>query len=323
MVNSTRRVMVMARHEYRAALRSRIILALMAVLTAVTIASTYVGAAAFRSQLAEYQAYRAAARAAGLSRLAPSPLAVLSLLRGAFEYVEILGAVLAILVGYLSVTRERTARTLPLLRSRPVSGTEFTVASLLGAAGVISTVVAVTGVVAVLCLGIIAHDWISPSQWVKLLLALTAAIVYLVGFYCLGAALTARCRTGINGLMIALGLWLLVVLVLPQFGDTLDPDNQVPGGLFAALSLNPAQQAQIQSHLGVYEQIRTGIETASFEKHFERFVFAMIDIKDNRRGFTLGHLLQITRTDLAWIAFYVAALVALLKRAFRLHPAVT
>lgn len=313
----------MARHEYRAALRSRVILALVAVLTGVTIASVYIGASAFRSQLADYQAYRAAAKAAGLSRLAPSPLAVLTLLRGAFEYVEILGAVLAILLGYLSVIRERSARTLGLIRSRPVSAGEFTAGTLLGSTGVIITVVAATGMIAVVSLGIIAHDWINFSQWFKLLLALAAAVVYMAGFYCLGAALTARCRTGVNGLMIALGLWLLVVLVLPQFGDTLDPDNQVPGGLFAALSLNPAQQGQIQAHLGAYEQIRTGIETASFEKHFERFVFAMIDIKDNRRGFTLGHLLQVTRTDLAWIAFYVAALAALLKRTFRLQPSLT
>ena len=37
--------------------------------------------------------------------------------------------------------------------------------------------------------------------------------------------------------MVALGIWLVVVLILPQIGDTLDADNQLPGGLFAALGL--------------------------------------------------------------------------------------
>lgn len=317
MRSHARRIGVVARHEFRAAARSGVILAFLAVLGAVTLASVYIASADFAGRLADYRAYRAAAQAAGLTRLAPSPLAPLALLRGAFEYLEILGAVLAIALGYLSVTRERAARTLTLVHTRPVRPGELVAGTLLGATAVLSTVVAATGIVAVLGVGLIGHDWIGASQGLKLLLALVVGVIYLLGFYCLGAALTARSDHATNGLMVALGVWLLVVLVMPQIGDTLDPDNQVPGGLFASLALDQAQQGVIQAHLGLYEQIRTGIETASFEKHFERFAFAMIDIKDTRRGFSLTHLLQITRTDLAWVAAYLGVLVAFLSRSLR------
>lgn len=317
MRSSTARVATLARHEYRSALRSRVLVALVAVMLAATLISVYVSTAAFRSQMADYLAYQAAARASGILRIAPPPLDVLSLLRGAFEYIEIVGAVFAIALGYLSISRERAGRTGQLLLSRPVTTGELSLGSIVGALGAIATLLAAIGLASVICLGTIGHDWLNATQAVKVALALIAAAAYLVMFYCLGAALTARSKVPTNGLMVALGLWLLVVLVMPQLGDTLDPDNQLPGGLFAALTLDPGQQAQVQAHLGIYEHIRTTIESLSVEKHFERFAFAMIDIKANRRGYSISRLLHITRTDVAWVTAWAAAMIALLRYTFR------
>ena len=115
------RVLAIAKHEYRAAVRSRILLVLIVLLIAVTAASVYIASAGYAATLAEYETYRAAAQAQGLNRIAPSPLAALSLLRGTLEYLEIIGAVIAISLGYLSVSRERVNRTLPLIRTRPVT----------------------------------------------------------------------------------------------------------------------------------------------------------------------------------------------------------
>jgi ABC-type transport system involved in multi-copper enzyme maturation permease subunit len=314
------RVMTLARHEYRAAVRSRALLSLLAILAVATIASVYVAAVDYRSQLADYQTYRAAAQAGGVQQIAPSPLALLSLLRGAMEYLEIIGAVIAITLGYLTVSRERTNRTLSLIRSRPVTAGELAAGSTLGAFAVISTLVMTTAVVAVACLGIIGHDWVSSSQLVKLLLAYGAAIVYMTTFYGLGAIATAKSRVAANGLMIALGIWLVVVLILPQIGDTLDADNQVPGGLFASLTLNKPQEVQILSHFGTYERIRTGIEASSLSKHFERFVFAMTDVKAKDRGLSLTQLLDIKRIELEWMALYAIAIGAGLRRTFRRQP---
>ncbi|MEO7430008.1 MAG: hypothetical protein ABIY48_11580, partial [Acidimicrobiales bacterium] len=70
------RIMTLARHEYRAAVRSRVFLALLAVLGIATAASVYVGAVDYRSQLADYTAYTTAAHDSGITHLAPSPLAL-------------------------------------------------------------------------------------------------------------------------------------------------------------------------------------------------------------------------------------------------------
>ena len=322
MSNSSKRIVTLARHEYRAAVRSRVLIALIGILVAVTIASVYIASVEYSSQLADYEAYRAAAQASGLTRVAPSPLALLSLLRGAMEYIEIIGAIIAITLGYLSVSRERVNRTLPLIRSRPVTSGELAAGSLLGALALIATLVLATAVAGVLCLGFVGNNWPNGEEAIKLLFAYGASILYMGVFYCLGVVCTAKSRVAANGLMVALGIWLIVVLIVPQIGDTLDADNQVPGGLFAALTLDKPQELKVLSHFGTYERVRTGIEEASFAKHFERFTFAMTDVKVKDRGLNLWELMQAKQNDIAWTAFYVLALVGALFHTFRRQPTI-
>lgn len=320
-MNSSRvRILTIARHEYRAALRSRILIVLLAILIAATAVSVIIASAEYASRLADYEAYRSAAVANGLTRIAPSPLAPLSLLRGAIEYLEIVGAVIAIALGYLTVSRERANKTLPLITTRPVTSGELALGTLLGALAVIATLVATTAGVAVLSVGVVGHDWISGVEIPKLLLAYLASVLYMTAFYCLGVIATVRSKVAINGLMIALGIWLIVVLILPQIGDTLDADNQIPGGLFKALTLGHDGEVQILTHFKTYESVRTSIEAASFAKHYERFAFAMTDVKERFRDLSLPQLFHETRSSIGWIIAYSLALLFGLFRSFRTQP---
>ncbi len=318
-----RRVITLAHHEYRSALRSRIVAILVAILVVVTAASVYIASTAYRSKLADYEAYRSAAVAGGLAKIAPSPLRLLSLLEGAVEYLGIIGAIIGITLGYLSVSRERTHRTLPLLRSRPVSPGELAAGSALGALAVIITLVAATAVMAVLGLGVIGNDWVDGAQVGRLVLIYGAAAIYMGVFFCLGAIATARASIAVNGLMFALGIWLIVALILPQIGDTLDADNQVPGGLFAALSLNRADETTVLKKFTTYETIRRDIEEASFSKHFERFAFAMADVHEKYRGLTVSELLSEKHNDIIWLVVYPLVLGIALVVVFRRMPLLT
>ncbi|MFM2072310.1 MAG: hypothetical protein RLZZ623_2573 [Actinomycetota bacterium] len=322
MSDSTNRIVTLARHEFRFAVRSRVLIVLLGIVVTVTAVSVYIASVDYASKLADYEAYRSAAQAGGVDRIAPSPLAALSLLRGAMEYLEIIGAVIAIALGYLTVSRERTNRTLPLIRSRPVTSGELATGNLLGALGVFATLIGVTAIVGIVCVGTIGRDWINATQALKLLLGYLAALAYMGSFYCLGAIATAKARVGVNGLMIALGIWLVVVLVLPQIGDTMDADNQLPGGLFKALGLGHSGEVQILTHFSTYERIRTWTEEASLAKHVERFAFAMTDVKERYRSFSLPRLLGQTRNDIGWLIAYSSAMYVGLRRTFRTTPTI-
>ncbi|MCW2960811.1 MAG: hypothetical protein JWM90_1198 [Thermoleophilia bacterium] len=323
MIGSTnsRIVVTLARHEYRAAARNRVLAALVLVLVAITTVSVLIGAIDYHSQVADYQRYVAAARSSGVTQTAPLPLQVLSLLRGAFEYLEIIGAIIAIVLGYMSIARERTSNTLMLLQTRPITSMQRALGSALGALAIIATLLLVTGAIAVLCLGVIGGDWLAPPELLKLTLALLATIPYMGAFYCLGVVLTAHARSLSNGLMAALVIWLAVVLIIPQVGDTMDPDNQVPGGLFQSLGVDKPTELKVLAKFTTYEKVRNDLEEASLAKHYERFTFGMTDVKDKYRGFTLTHLLHEKRNDIAWLAAYMLVLGAALHRSYQRQPA--
>jgi ABC-2 type transport system permease protein len=59
----------------------------------------------------------------------------------------------------------------------------------------------------------------------------------------------------------------------------MDPDNQIPGGLFNSLQISRPQQHAVMSHFTAYESGRNYIEAASVEKHFERATFGFTGIK--------------------------------------------
>ena len=170
--------------------------------------------------------------------------------------------------------------------------------------------------------GEVAHAGNGAGELLQIALAAISALLYLGAFYCLGAIATAKSRFAANGLLIALGIWLLVVLVIPQIGDTMDADNQLPGGLFQALNLDHNGEVTVLQHFTGYERIRTGIEEASLSKHFERFAFAMSDVKERYRPFDLPWLFNETRHDSAWLIAYALALFAALRHTCKTQPTI-
>lgn len=81
-------------------------------------------------------------------------------------------------------------------------------------------------------------------------------------------------------LVISIVLWLSVVLILPQIGDTMDPDNQVPGGLFYSLQIDKKNELAVLANFAGFDRVRNGIEVSSITKHYERSAFAYLGIKD-------------------------------------------
>jgi ABC-2 type transport system permease protein len=312
-----RTVLALAQHEWRCATRSGVLLLLIASIVLVTAGSITIASYDFKAQVADYTSYLQQAAAAGTTVGAPPKFFALQLTRPVIEYIQIIGAVLAIGLGYLSIARERSGNTLPLLLVRPVTTRDLFLGRLLGATALITTVLAAAATVTVVLIGTVGGHWLDSGELVRLAITFVTAIAYLIAFYALGAWLTARSRATTNGLVVALVIWLCIVLIIPQIGDTMDPDNQVPGGLFAALQIDQANELKVLSHFSTYERIRSTLEETSLTKHFERFTFAVTGIKDTYNGATLSHITSAKRADITGIALYLALAGALMASALR------
>ncbi len=307
---------VIARKELLDLRRDRLFAVLIGFLAIATLISVGVAAASFRTELDAYTLYVQQLAASGSATPPAAPqLFPLQLLRGGVEYLEILGALFAIVLGYGTVAKEKYRGTLQLLLSRPVGRFAIPAGKVLGLAVVWLVVVAVLTVLTTVAILAIGNAPLSGIDLVRILIAAIVAWVYLVFWSSLAIAITALSPRLSTGLIVSIVVWLAFVLIIPQIGDTMDPDNQVPGGLFAALQIQKPDELTVLANFAAFDSIRNGLEVSSITKHFERLSFAFLGIKDkyNQQPLGLvwadmwGYAITLAAATLASVTFAVGA----------------
>lgn len=273
-------IATVARKEILELSRDRLFLILIGFLAVVTVISVAVGAADFRAQLDAYTLYVADVTASGSGVTPAAPqLFPLQLLRGGMEYLEILGALFAIVLGYATIAKEKHRGTLPLLLSRPVQRFALAGGKIAALATIWGLVVLGLAIVSAIAVTTIGGGTLTGTDLARLAVSCGFAWLYLVFWSAIAIAVTVLTRQLSAGLIISLLVWLTFVLLIPQIGDTMDPDNQVPGGLFAALQIQKPDELAVLAQFARFDSIRNGLEVSSVTKHFERIAFAFLGIK--------------------------------------------
>lgn len=120
--------------EIRDLSRNRSMRLLIAFLALIVVLSVLVAAADFRAKTADYTSYLAALKASGGTVTAPPPdLFPLQMLRAAMEYLEIVGALFAVILGYGLIAKEKNNSTLQLIFTRPLGRHSFAAGKILAA----------------------------------------------------------------------------------------------------------------------------------------------------------------------------------------------
>jgi ABC-type transport system involved in multi-copper enzyme maturation permease subunit len=307
--------------DIRDAVRDRFVVIVTVFLSLAAVTALAAGAIALRTDVATYEAARATLLALGKSAdaIKQPEFYPLRLLRGAIEQTEIIGAIIAILLGYRSAANERGRQTLALIMSRPLKAWQFKMgkagAGLLLLAGGLGLVLGILTIALQFMSGI----GLTADDLIRTAIVWIVATIYTGCFFLLSFILTLHMRHPTHALLAAFAVWLTLVLIAPQIGDTMDPDNQVAGGVFKQLNIAKPDQVEIMKSFATYETVRNGIEVASVTKHFERFSFAVLGIKDTYAGAPLGPVLIEKSGDAIWIFLTALGLGALLL-AIPLNP---
>jgi ABC-2 type transport system permease protein len=303
-----RNSLVIARKEWKDILHSGIFLTVLLLLLALTITSVIVSSFVFTSQVDSYQSSLQILKELGKHPGGPQPeLFPLNLLRGVVDYLEIVGAILGILLGSLTIAREKHTQTLKLILTRPVSRKDLLIGKMLGNAVFIGIVLVFVGSFALLSLVFVAGAALTLIEAVKLLLMLAISWIYIMAFFSLAAFLSLSMRSLSNALVVAFTIWLVFVLILPQIGDTMDPDNQMPGGFFNSIHFNKEQEKQVLAKFSSYETARNFIEELSVTKHYERAAFALLGIKPEFNGMPVSDILGQKWFDLFMVMLFFVA----------------
>lgn len=300
------------RKELRDTLRSRLLLLLIAGLGVIVILSVVVGAAAFHGKVVDYNNYIHAMQGAGMAQsVTPPQLFPLQLLRGAIEYLELVGSIVGIVIGYGLSAKEKNRGTLRLLFSRPVGGASMAAGKLLSVAAVWFAIIAVLGAIMFASVSLIGGISLSAGESAKLVITLAFSWAYLVMWTAFSYWLAGRTKRLSAALVIGLIVWLVVVLIIPQIGDTMDPDNQVPGGLFHSLQVEKPQEQAVMAHFAGYETTRNFLEETSISKHFERASFAYLGVKDKYNQQPLAFISKDMWANVTWLLGGLAAALGL------------
>ncbi|RFA06531.1 polyphenol oxidoreductase [Subtercola boreus] len=261
--------------------RDRFFMLLLGFLTAIMLLSVVIAALDFRTKMGEYTLYLDTLTKTGSTTIPPAPqLYPLQLLRGSIEYLELLGALFAIILGYQMIAKDKGSGTIPLVFTRPHSRYSISGAKLVALAAIWGALTAAVFAVMVASLLLVGNASLTAEDYSRLALSALYAWMYLMFWSALSMGLVAILRRLSAGLIAALVIWLVIVLVIPQIGDTMDPDNQVPGGLFKSLQVGKADEIAVTAHFSGFETVRDQIEISSITKHYERTTFAFLGIKD-------------------------------------------
>lgn len=275
------RLLIITKKEVQDAIRSKQALALIAFLSLSILISVWVASTSFSIKMNEYNVYLAALtpdmQAQALARPQLFPL---TLIRSGIEYIEILGALFAFIIGFTSISRERSRGTSLCLLSRPIKKSEILLGKTLGLFVIWTAVLATIYLTSITAIIGIGHGRLQVIDFVRLGIVFLFADIYLLFWSLFAVAVTARLKQFSSAILVGITSWLMVVLVIPQIGDTMDPDNQVPGGLFGSLGIVKATETSILAHFHIFDVIRNGLEVTSITKLFERIAFAFLGIKD-------------------------------------------
>ncbi len=272
-------ITIIAKKELKDIMRSKIFLYMVILLVVLTITSLTVSFLVFNSQVDEYQKSVNVLKQLGKEPPAPPKLYPLTLLRGVVDYIEIVGAILGILLGYISISKERNTKAFKLLLTRPISKRDITYGKIISNALFILALMTVVGIMIILSIYFIGGVMLSGVELLKVFLFIIFSTMYILLFFMISFFLSLQQKTIVHALIISFIIWLVFVLILPQIGDTMDPDNQVPGGLFKSLNIDKPQEKQIMTKFAGYESSREVIEQMSITKHYERAIFGFFGIK--------------------------------------------
>jgi ABC-2 type transport system permease protein len=217
---------------------------------------------------------------------------------------------LGMILGFTSINKERQTGALNLILSRPVYRDQLLSGKVVGNAVLLALLVGAVGLVTWLALIFIGGVSLTAEQSIKLALTMGMSWLYLLTFSLLAMFFALWVRNGNHALLLTIIVWLVFAFVFPQIGDTMDLDNQLPGGFFAALGMDKAGEQAALAQFKWYETMRDGVEELSPTKHYERISFALLGIKKEFIQNTWQEVLRLKTIDLVGLLVPIVLLMS-------------
>lgn len=150
----------------------------------------------------------------------------LSLLSNMVVYVPLVGALFALVLGHLSIVEDEANGLGRLLFSRPVSRTQYAMGKVVAAATVLAVALSASLGVSIVSL-LIVNKGMAAADVGRLGSFYALSWVYLMGFVLIGMIAVLVTHRRPLALLSAMGAWLVITFVVPQFTSGLRPTQSL------------------------------------------------------------------------------------------------
>ena len=221
-------IATIASHQVLSLRRQRVFLALLATLLTMTALAGVLGWSSHQTIVRVYD--EAVKLLASTGKPAPpNPFLLkptLSLLANMVVYIPLIGALLALILGHLSIVDDETNGTGRLVFSRQITRTSYVLGKIASAAAVLAVVLAASLLVSVASLLVVNHT-IAVGDLGRLGLFYALSWLYLMVFALIGMVTVLMTRRRSIALLSAMGAWLVITFVIPQFTSGLRPTQSL------------------------------------------------------------------------------------------------
>ncbi len=224
-------ISVVAGHQIRSLRRQRTFVGLLGIVLAMTALAGLLG---WSSHTTIVRVYDEAVRllASEGKPAPPNPFLLqpkLSLLSNMVVYIPLLGALLAVVLGHLSVADDEELGIGRLVFTRPITRADYLAGKLSGSALVLATILGLSAVVGAASLALIDGAVPASGDLGRIVLFYGLSWLYLMVFVLVGMMTVLVNRRRSLALLSAIGVWLVITFAVPQFTS----------GLHPSASLNP------------------------------------------------------------------------------------
>lgn len=241
-------VKIIARKEFQAAFRDRLFITITVLFLAMSILSVYIGSVTKRTEMRVYNQTVASLTAQGVTALPlPPEIHTLTILSNLTEYVSIVGAILAVVLGYNALIEEKESGGLKLILSRPVYRDRLLTGKLLGNAAVIGALLGLVFVFNLVLLVLVGGIWPTAGEVLRLLSFVGLAFFYMLIFLTLSMLLSIRLKNSATVFLVSLVAWMLLSFVIPQMAEMMMANSTVINSISGATNQIPQDTVASQT----------------------------------------------------------------------------
>lgn len=213
-------ILVLAKKEFKTAYKDKVFLVIVILFLIMSVASVYIGSTTKNAEMNAYQDIVSVIKSAGGTLPAAPEIYPLAILRNIIEYITMVGAVLAIFLGFDAFSGERENGTLRLLLTKPFYRDQLVTGKLLGAGMIIGLLLSITLIFNLTLFTVTTALLPSFGEILRLAIFFILAFIYMMSFYTVTLFVSIKTGDRTFGFLTMMIVWIFISFVIPQLADT-------------------------------------------------------------------------------------------------------